>query len=162
MSAFADSCDPKATNSKGRNPPFAFELQMSAHRHWRSRQDFNIATQHPLQNDTQFRRIQNLDRPAPRNQVPSHLHPSACTELNQQAAIRQVGHHLIWMEPEVARHGRSAGRKAPADGAVLGLREERAKRLCAVGVDALSLSINELKQQARETNALLRELAQRP
>jgi len=28
--------------------------------------------------------------------------------------------------------------------------------------DALSLSINELKQQARETNALLRELAQRP
>ena len=28
--------------------------------------------------------------------------------------------------------------------------------------DALSLSINELKQQARETNTLLRELAQRP
>ena len=28
--------------------------------------------------------------------------------------------------------------------------------------DALSVSINELKQQARETNALLRELAQRP
>ena len=28
--------------------------------------------------------------------------------------------------------------------------------------DALSLSINELKQQARETNVLLRELAQRP
>ena len=31
-----------------------------------------------------------------------------------------------------------------------------------VRFDALSLSINELKQQARETNALLRELAQRP
>jgi hypothetical protein len=28
--------------------------------------------------------------------------------------------------------------------------------------DALSVSINELKQQARETNTLLRELAQRP
>ena len=28
--------------------------------------------------------------------------------------------------------------------------------------DSLSVSINELKQQARETNALLRELAQRP
>ena len=31
-----------------------------------------------------------------------------------------------------------------------------------VRFDALSLSINELKQQARETNTLLRELAQRP
>ena len=31
-----------------------------------------------------------------------------------------------------------------------------------VRFDALSLSINELKQQARETNALLRKLAQRP
>ena len=31
-----------------------------------------------------------------------------------------------------------------------------------VRFDALSLSINELKQQARETNVLLRELAQRP
>ena len=31
-----------------------------------------------------------------------------------------------------------------------------------VRLDALSRSINELKQQARETNALLRELAQRP
>lgn len=31
-----------------------------------------------------------------------------------------------------------------------------------VRFDALPLSINELKQQARETNALLRELAQRP
>ena len=31
-----------------------------------------------------------------------------------------------------------------------------------VRFDALSLAINELKQQARETNALLRELAQRP
>jgi len=29
-------------------------------------------------------------------------------------------------------------------------------------IDALSLSINELKQLARETNAVLRELAQRP
>ena len=29
-------------------------------------------------------------------------------------------------------------------------------------VDALSVSINELKSQARETNTLLRELAQRP
>ena len=31
-----------------------------------------------------------------------------------------------------------------------------------VRFDALSLSINVLKQQARETNTLLRELAQRP
>ena len=31
-----------------------------------------------------------------------------------------------------------------------------------VRFDALSLLINELKQQARETNTLLRELAQRP
>ena len=31
-----------------------------------------------------------------------------------------------------------------------------------VRFDALSLSINALKQRARETNALLRELAQRP
>ncbi len=31
-----------------------------------------------------------------------------------------------------------------------------------VRFDALSVSINELKQQARETNTLLRELAQRP
>ena len=31
-----------------------------------------------------------------------------------------------------------------------------------VRFDALSLSINELKQQARETNSLLRELTQRP
>ena len=31
-----------------------------------------------------------------------------------------------------------------------------------VRFDALSVSINELKQQARETNTLLRELAERP
>ncbi len=31
-----------------------------------------------------------------------------------------------------------------------------------VRFDALSMSINELKQQARETNTLLRELAKRP
>ena len=31
-----------------------------------------------------------------------------------------------------------------------------------VRFDALSVSISELKQQARETNTLLRELAQRP
>ena len=41
------------------------------------------------------------------------------------------------------------------------LLENSATRL-DVRFHALSLSINELKQQARETNALLRELAQRP
>ncbi len=39
---------------------------------------------------------------------------------------------------------------------------ERLGSITSTRFDALSVSINELKQQARETNTLLRELAQRP
>ena len=41
--------------------------------------------------------------------MPSHLHPSACAEFNQKAAARDVSHHVVWVEPEVAHHRSGAG-----------------------------------------------------
>ena len=68
-----------------------------------SRQDFHLAAPDALQHIPEFWRIQNLDGIAPLDEVPGHLQPAAGLELDQEAAIVELGQLLIWMEHKVTR-----------------------------------------------------------